>query len=56
MVAMDVEIGVSTSLQDNIPAHVRMSSVYLCCRSIRPIPVGVTSIPKSNEQYPSYEA
>jgi hypothetical protein len=46
MVALDVEIGVSTGLQDNIPARVRMSSVYLCCQSIRPIPVGVTSIQK----------
>jgi hypothetical protein len=46
MVALNVEIGVSTGLQDNIPARVRMSSVDLCCRSVRPIPVGITSIPK----------
>jgi hypothetical protein len=31
MIALDVEIGVSTGLQDNIPAQVRMSGVYLCC-------------------------
>jgi hypothetical protein len=37
MVALDVEIRVSTGLQDNLPALVRMSSVYLCCRSIRRI-------------------
>jgi hypothetical protein len=30
MVALDVEIGVSIGLQDNIPARVRISSVYLC--------------------------
>jgi len=46
MIALDVEIGISTGLQDNIPARVRMSSVYLCYRSIRPILVGLTSIPK----------
>jgi len=39
MLALDVDIGVSTGFQDNISARVRMSSVYLCCRSIRPIPV-----------------
>jgi hypothetical protein len=37
MITLDVEIEVSTGLQDIIPARVRMSSVYLCNRSIRPI-------------------
>jgi len=39
MITLDVEIGVSTGLQDIIPARVRMSSVYLCYRGIRPMPV-----------------
>jgi hypothetical protein len=39
MVALDVEIEVSTGLQDIIPARVKMLNVYLCCQSIRPIPV-----------------
>jgi hypothetical protein len=46
MIALDVEIGVSIGLQDNILARVRMSSVYLCCQSIRPILVGLIAIPK----------
>jgi hypothetical protein len=56
MVALDVEIGVSTCLQDNILARVRISSVYLCWWSIRPILVDRTSIPKTNEHNPSREA
>jgi hypothetical protein len=46
MIALKVEIGVSTGLQDIIPARVRMSDVYLWCHSIRPIPVDWTSMPK----------
>jgi len=39
MIVLHVEIGVSTSLQDVIPAQVRMLNVYLYCHCIRPIPV-----------------
>jgi hypothetical protein len=39
MIALDVKIGVSIGLLDIIPARVRMSSVYLCYHSIRPISV-----------------
>jgi len=40
MVTLEVEIGVSTGLQEVIPARVRMSIIYLCWRNIRPIAVG----------------
>jgi hypothetical protein len=36
-VTLEVEIGVSTGLQEVIPARVRMSRIYLCCHNIRPI-------------------
>ena len=39
MVTLEVEIGVSTGLQEVIPARVRMLRIYLCCRNIRPIAV-----------------
>jgi hypothetical protein len=44
MVALDVEIEVSTGLQDIIPARVKMLNVYLCCQSIRPIPVHIYTV------------
>jgi hypothetical protein len=44
MVALDVEIEVSTGLQDIIPARVKMLNVYLCCQSIRPIPVYIYTV------------
>ena len=40
MVTLEVEIGVSTGLQEIIPAQVRMLRIYLCWRNIRPIAVG----------------
>ena len=39
MVTLEVEIGVSTGLQEVIPARVRMSRIYLCCHNIKPIVV-----------------
>jgi sirohydrochlorin ferrochelatase len=39
MIAFEVEIGVTIGLQEIIPARVRMSRVYLCCCSIKPIPM-----------------
>ena len=46
MITLKVEIRVSKGLQDIILARVRMSDIYLCCRSIRPISVDWTSMPK----------
>ena len=42
----DVEIRVSTSLQEDIPARWRMSRIYLSRYSMIPIVVGWTSMPK----------
>jgi hypothetical protein len=39
MIALEVEIEVSTGLQEIIPARVKMSRVYLYCYSIKPIPM-----------------
>jgi len=57
MIALEVEIGVSTGLQEIIPARVKMSRVYLCCCSIKPIPMDWTLMPnKLNKQCLSREA
>jgi len=39
MVTLEVEIDVSTGLQEVIPARVRMLMIYLSCRNIRLIVV-----------------
>ena len=39
MVTLEVEIGVSTGLQEVILARVKMSKTYLYCHNIRPIAV-----------------
>jgi hypothetical protein len=56
MINLEVEIRVSTSLQEIIPARVKMSSVYLYCHNIKPIPMDRISMPKKKWTMPKSQS